>query len=119
MASLSSGCYPLAVRVLVLETNLMWSVKLSKALSALGHEPKVAAQPIEGEFDLAIVNLGEPGVDWSARVAELHARGMRVIAHAGHKEKELHELGRQAGCDTLATNSELTHKLADVLARAG
>jgi DNA-binding NarL/FixJ family response regulator len=106
------------VRVLVLETNLMWSVKLSKALGALGHEATVAPKPVEGEFDVVIVNLGDPAVDWAERVAELHARGMRVIAHAGHKEKELIELGRQAGCDVLATNSELTHKLADVLARA-
>ncbi|MCC7434654.1 MAG: hypothetical protein IT363_08200 [Methanoregulaceae archaeon] len=106
------------MRVLVLESNLMWSVKLSKALTALGHEPTVAAHPIEGAFELAVVNLGEAGVDWPARVAELHARGMRIVAHAGHKEKELHELGRQAGCDVLATNSELTHKLADVVARA-
>lgn len=106
------------MRVLVLETNLMWSVKLSKALSALGHEPTVSAKVPEGEFDLAVVNLGEQGVDWPVRVAELHARGMKVIAHAGHKEKDLHELGRLAGCDVLATNSELTHKLADVIARA-
>jgi hypothetical protein len=106
------------VRVLVIESNLMWSVRLAKGLEALGHEAKVDRQPVEGDFDVAIVNLGEPNVDWPARVAHLQGRGIKVIAHAGHKEKEVIALGKEAGCDVVATNSELTHKLADVLARA-
>ncbi len=110
--------YALAVRVLVIESNLIWSVRLAKSLEALGHEAKVERQAVEGAFDVAIVNLGEPNVDWPARVAELHARQIKVIAHAGHKEKDVIELGRQAGCDVVATNSELTNKLAHVLARA-
>lgn len=106
------------MRVLVIESNLIWSVRLSKGLQALGHEATVARQPVEGDFDVAIVNLGEPNVEWPARVAHLQGRGIKVIAHAGHKEKEVIALGREAGCDVVATNSELTHKLADVLARA-
>lgn len=95
----------------------MWSVRLSKGLEVLGHDVTVERAPVDGTFDVVIVNLGEPNVDWPARVAHLQARGIKVIAHAGHKEKEVIALGREAGCDVVATNSELTNKLADVLAR--
>lgn len=108
----------MSAKVLIIESNLLWSVRLQKGLTALGYETVVDRSLPEGEFDVAIVNLGEPGVDWTDRVAQLHTRGTRVIAHAGHKEKELHDLGRQAGCDVLATNSELTHKLGDVVRKA-
>jgi hypothetical protein len=48
-------------------------------------------------------------------VAKLQELGAYVIGHAGHKEKELHAAGRDAGCDRLATNSELTNKLPQML----
>lgn len=105
------------MRILIIETNLMWSVRLQKAAVAHGHEVAVTPEPIAGEFDVAIVNLGEPGVDWPARVGELRARGIKVVGHAGHKETALHQVGKEAGCDYLATNSELTHKLESVLAK--
>ena len=38
-----------------------------------------------------------------------------MIAHAGHKEKELLELGKDLEVDRLATNSELTYKLPQIL----
>ncbi len=104
------------MRVLILETNLLWSTKLKNAVQSLGHDPTVSAVPPEGSFDLAIVNLGDQGVDWPERVRTLQARGMKVVGHAGHKEKELHDIGRAAGCDRLVTNSELAHKLDRVLA---
>lgn len=105
------------MRILIVETNLMWSVRLQRSASALGHEAFVAPSVVEGEFELAIVNLGEAGVDWPGRVAELRGRGIKVVGHAGHKETALHQVGREAGCDYLATNSELTHKLEAVLAK--
>ena len=105
------------MRILIVETNLMWSVRLQKSASALGYEAVVAPIVIEGDFDVAIVNLGEPGVDWPERVAELQIRGIKVIGHAGHKETALHQVGEEAGCDYLATNSELTHKLGAVLVK--
>ena len=41
-----------------------------------------------------------------------------VIAHAGHKEKDLLEMGRQAGSDHVATNGELTFKIELLLTAA-
>ncbi len=101
------------MRVLVFERNLMWSSKLVQSLKALGHEALLVTAVSPGA-SVAIVNLSDPGV--GERVSELHAAGAKVIGHAGHKEKELLELGRLAGVDVLATNSELTFKLPEILA---
>ncbi len=103
------------MRILILETNLLWSTRLQNAARTLGHEATVARKPVEGEFDVAIVNLGDAGVNWSELVAGLQSRGTKVVGHAGHKERELLELGRVAGCDKLATNSELANRLDRVL----
>lgn len=113
------------MRVLVLESNLLWSSKLRLALNGLGAEVAMATTvPETLAFDVAIVNLGSPppGVasadDWAALVRHLKRAGIKVVAHAGHKEHQLRELGRAAGCDVLATNGEMAHHLGRVLARA-
>ncbi len=93
----------------------MWSAKLRQSLRLLGHEGVVLREVPEGTADAAVVNLGEG--DPAALIAALRARGVPTIAHAGHKEKDLHEVGREAGATVLVTNSELANKLADVLGR--
>jgi hypothetical protein len=98
------------MRVQILESNLMWSVRLASGVRLAGHEV------VSDEPDAAIVNLGEPAS--RDQVATLRAAGVHVIAHAGHKELELHELGRNLGCDQLVTNRELTVRLGDIIARA-
>lgn len=103
------------MRVLIFEPNLMWSARLKRSLVALGHEPVLRREYGGEPGDAAIVNLGESALDPSALIAALHEGGVPVIAHAGHKEKELAELGRQAGADVLATNSHLTFKLEELL----
>lgn len=108
------------MQVLVLEDNLMWSARLEKSLKSLGHVP-VTWPTLKGElsgFDLAIVNLAPSVGDVVSTVRDLRAAGVYVVGHAGHKEKELHEVGRLAGCDRLATNSELTFKIESLLLEA-
>jgi hypothetical protein len=75
----------------------------------------VSAIP-EGSADVAILNLSSPA--FSDLVAALKSAGVYTIGHAGHKEKDLLQLGREAGCDAVATNSELTFKLEKLLAAA-
>ncbi|MFQ3587929.1 MAG: hypothetical protein SNJ76_09750 [Fimbriimonadaceae bacterium] len=110
------------MRVLVFEDNLLWSSRLVKSLRALGHDARLVDQaewgPLESGTEVAILNLGSSTWDAPALVAGLRAAGVRVIGHAGHKEKDLLELGRRAGCDSIATNSEITFKLEAVLSRA-
>ena len=102
--------------MLVYEPNLFWSARLLKSLKSLGHEPSLETQPKEG--DVALVNLGAAELGPATLVEELRGRGVYVIGHAGHKEKELRELGRNAGCDRIASNSEMTFKLDSLLAEA-
>lgn len=106
------------MKVLIFEDNLMWSQRLRQSVSALGHEAVLfSSLPTElGAGDVAVVNLGSSKIPASELVPRLKAAHIRVIAHAGHKEKELRELGNNLGCDRIASNSELTFKLAELLA---
>jgi hypothetical protein len=109
------GYYLFIVKILVYEDNLMWSARLMKTLQALGHEPTVISKPDVQAGDAAIVNLGAPSFRPAELVPALRAQGVHVIGHAGHKELELHELGKEIGCDTLATNRELTYQIERLL----
>ncbi len=106
------------MKVLIFEDNLMWSQRLRQSVSSLGHEAVLFSslpnQAVAGE--IAIVNLGSSKIAPDVLVPILKEVGIRVIAHAGHKEKELRELGKSLGCDRIASNSELTFKLAELLA---
>ena len=105
------------MRILVFEDNLMWSARLKKTINSLGHETILlgsipAALP---SADAAIVNLGSSTMDAQLLVPKLKEAGVYVVAHAGHKEKQLQELGKTLACDKLASNSELTFKLKEIL----
>lgn len=103
------------MKVLIFEDNLIWSQRLLRSAKSLGYEA-VALSPSSSsipEGDVAIVNLGTGNPE--ELVPKLKAVGIRVVAHAGHKEKELRALGERLGCDRLASNSELTFKLAEIL----
>jgi hypothetical protein len=107
------------MRILLFEDNLMWSSRLVQTLKALGHEPiLLSSPPTEADgAQAAIVNLGSPKLKTAALIPMLKAMGIHVIGHAGHKEKEVLAFGKDAGCDTLATNSELTFKIEALLAK--
>ncbi len=97
--------------VLLYEDNLIWSSRLRRTLAAEGHE--VVSPNDLKHVDVAIVDLSSDRN--RAAVPDLTRQGIHVIGHAGHKEKDLLELGRQAGCQTVATNSQITHKLPDLI----
>lgn len=101
--------------VLLYERNLLWSVRLKNAFVALGHEARVADAPEAA--DLAVVNLSEERA--RTLVEGLKPLGVPILAHAGHKEKELMALGKELGVERLATNGQLASDLAGVLNRMG
>lgn len=103
--------------VLLFERNLLWSVRLANALRTLGHEAIVLENVGEEEGDLAVVNLSE-GDRIEALVGALRARKVPILAHAGHREKELMTLGKTLGVDRLATNGQMANDLAGTLQRA-
>lgn len=102
--------------VLLFERNLLWSVRLANALRTLGHEATVLETPGDVPGNLAIVNLSE-GDRIESLVASLRARGIPILAHAGHREKELMALGKALGVDRLATNGQMANDLAGILNR--
>ena len=105
------------MKILIFEDNLMWAPRLAKSIRAFGDEPHVISKLPEEipEGDLAIVNLGSQSMPAATIVPLAKAAGIPVLAHAGHKEKELLALGDALGCDRLATNGEITHKLEAIL----
>jgi hypothetical protein len=103
------------MKVAIYEDNLLWGPRLAKTVTAFGHEALMARTADVIPSDVAIVNLSSSGFPVAELVPKLKAAGIKVIAHAGHKETELHEAGRNLGCDYLATNSEITHKLPQIL----
>ena len=102
--------------VWIFESNLIWSSRFVNTVRGSGHEAVVTSAIPEGIADAAIVNLGDPNVE--SLVIGLTERGIYTIAHAGHKEKELINLGKQIKVDRVATNSEITNKLPQMLAEA-
>jgi CheY-like chemotaxis protein len=105
------------LKVLLLEDNLMWSVRTRKGLESLGHEVLVA-QSVDEELphvDIAIVNLGARAFDPYDAVRRLKLANNRVIGHVGHKEKDLWQRGEEAGCDRVVSNGSLANRLAAVL----
>jgi hypothetical protein len=99
--------------VWIFESNLIWSSRFVNTAKGSGHEAVVTTAIPKGIADAAIVNLSDPNV--ATIVATLNERGIYTIAHAGHKEKELIELGKQIKVDRVATNSEITNKLPQML----
>lgn len=106
------------MRVLLYEDNLIWSSRLLKSLRSLGHDPVLLEKPEVQEGPVAIVNLGSSQLEPCLLVPKLVEGGVVVIGHAGHKEKDLLELGKSSGCQVLATNSQITFKLDEVLSGA-
>jgi hypothetical protein len=107
------------VRVLLLDENLFWTSRLSKLVEALGHQAVVLDRVPDcwPEGEVAVVNLGSTVFEPSSTVPALRGRGFRVVGHAGHKESSLIEEGTAAGCDLVVTNSQLTHKFPEIVAR--
>jgi hypothetical protein len=108
------------MNVWVYESNLIWSSRLLKTLAALGHDSALGdpgQDPPEGP-GVAIVNLGDSAYRAEELVPRLRASGKYVVGHAGHKERGLLAQGVEAGCDRIASNSELTFRLDRLLEEA-
>lgn len=107
------------MRVLVFEDNLLWSTRVKNALQTLGHQPELCRLvPEKTDALLAVVNLAAREYDPAEVVSALRALGVYVIGHAGHEEKALLRAGREAGCDRLATNSQIALEMEKLIGLA-
>jgi len=105
------------MRVLILDDNLMWYPRLVKTVQSLGYEA-VVVKTVPDEMptgDVAIVNLGNAVLGSPEVVASLKANSTKVIAHAGHKEKDLLTNDAAQACDLIASNGQLTFKLGELI----
>lgn len=103
-----AGDVPSLLKVCLVEYDLLWSVRLKKSFVALGHVVTVSETGLLTEpVDLAIVNLSAKQYNPTAVISKLKSEGIKVIAHAGHKEASLLNIGKDSGADYVATNGEL------------
>lgn len=107
------------MKILILEDNLIWSSRLAKTVTSLGHEAVVLDRiptPMP-PADVAILNLRNSQLCSTEIINNLKNQDTKTVAHAGHKEKPLLEQGNEMGVDMVVSNSTLTYKLAETLAQ--
>lgn len=105
------------MKILIVEDNLIWSSRLKNTLAALGHEA-IVVSPGGADVppaDVAIVNLSAAPETLSALVEDLRSRGVHVIGHAGHKEREVRDSALASRCDQVLSNSQVTYKIEAAL----
>jgi hypothetical protein len=103
--------------VVIYERNLMWGVRLRNAVQTLGVPVAVREHHNPEPATLAIINLSDAPEALAPLIHALKAQGTYVLGHAGHKEKPLHRMGNEWGCNYVATNSEIANKLPQLLAQ--
>lgn len=94
-------------RVLVECRDLFFRGKIQAVLDAAG-----GALAREDPLDLAVLELGKPGVD--ERIRDLVRRGIPVIAFGSHVDVEALRAARQAGARAVP-NSEVESTLRALL----
>lgn len=104
------------MKAIVLDSNIFWIRRLQKSIEALGHECVIQLKPSELiGGDVVIVNLGERSFDVFETIKGFRDRGLPVIAHVGHKEKDLIHKGYACGANIVSSNGEITFHLEKLL----
>ncbi len=111
-------------KVLLLERDLFFVVKVRDTLSHLGYETQVArgaedfARKLAAETPaLAMVHTGLAGVDWEQVIAEAKAAQVPTLAFGSHIDLEAQQAARRAGADRVIANSKLAKDLPAIVER--
>ena len=111
-------------KVLLLERDLFFSVKIRDTLHHLNYETVVARS--EEDFGrklaasapaLAIVNIATAGVAWERVIAQARAADVPVLAFGPHVDLEAQQQARQAGANRVVSNSRLAKDLSALVGR--
>ncbi len=111
-------------RVLLLERDLFFTVKIRDTLRHSGYET-VAARS-EEDFArklaaalpaLAIVNTSLAGVAWERVIVAAKAAGVPTLAFGAHVDLEAQQAARRAGADRVISNSRLAKDLPAIVER--
>ncbi|HEY7357985.1 MAG TPA: hypothetical protein VH590_16010 [Ktedonobacterales bacterium] len=111
-------------KILLLERDLFFIVKVRDTLSHLGYETQVARGAEDfarklaaGTPMLALVHTGLAGVDWEQAIAGAKAASVPTLAFGSHVDLEAQQAARRAGADRVISNSKLAKDLPAIVAR--
>ncbi|HLW00544.1 MAG TPA: hypothetical protein VKT82_17935 [Ktedonobacterales bacterium] len=111
-------------KVLLLERDLFFVVKVRDTLSHLGYETQVArgaddfARKLAAAVPaLAIVHTGMAGVAWEEVIAQARAAQVPTLAFGSHIDLEAQQAARRAGADRVISNSKLAKDLPTIVER--
>ncbi len=111
-------------KVLLLERDVFFVVKVRDTLSHLGYETQVArsaddfARKQASETPaLAIVHTGLAGVAWEEAIASAKAAQVPTLAFGSHIDLEAQQAARRAGADRVISNSKLAKDLPAIVER--
>lgn len=119
---------PFPVRsVVILETDLFFSIRLQDVVRAQGGTPILVETPeafvvnLDRYFPrLALLDLQTPG-DWATAIQRSkvrpHTRSIPIIAFGSHVEVDVLKRARQAGADHVWARSKMMSELANVVSR--
>ena len=97
----------------LLDDNLMSSMRLSAQLERLGYKVKIGRAIPENEVgaadpELVVINLGSRGLNGVTLIGETRERyaAARIIGFCGHLEIEIRRAAKAAGIDKILTNDQ-------------
>jgi CheY-like chemotaxis protein len=116
-----------ALTVIVADDDLLFSTRITSALTGLGHRPLrvdglgAFRDAVYRAPDAAILNLAAFKFDAleAIRLAkgDPRTRAVPLLGFCGHADAPRRAAAREAGCDLLATNGEVSASLPRLLER--
>src|SRR5437016_9347057 len=117
----------MATKILALEKDLFFSVKIRDTLRHHGMEVTIVRTlpafmqrlAVTGEEKpaLVIVNTATQGVDWEAAIRQARANGFPVLAFGSHMDLEARAKALQAGARLVVANSKFTSDMPGLVQR--
>jgi DNA-binding response OmpR family regulator len=116
-----------SIRILALEKDLFFAVKMRDTLRHHGMEvitvrtlPAFEQQlALSGDERpaLAIVNTATQGVNWEAAIRQAREQGLPVLAFGSHMDLEARAKALQAGAGKVVANSKFTSDMPGLVQR--
>src|SRR5438270_4664511 len=117
----------MATKILALEKDLFFSVKIRDTLRHHGMEVTIVRTlpafmqrlAVTGEEKpaLVIVNTATTGVDWEAAIRQAGASGYAVLAFGSHMDLEARARAIEAGAQRIVANSKFTSDMPELVKR--
>ena len=117
----------MSIRVLALEKDLFFSVKIQDTLRHHEMEASIARTLAafeerleasgEERASLAIINISIQGVDWEAAIRAARERGYPVLAFGSHMDLDARAKALQAGAQRVVANSKFATDMPGIIHR--